>query len=171
MTDNKMGGTGEGTFKGKLRKPSLKRILAGVLILAVLGGGLYLLLGQGLLSGVTGGKTVKFKQLTPDQIPQTIEKDVIPEYRELERALGCLVDGKVYVVVTRGEKPTAGYDLKIEKMQMEKTEQGDNLVVTARFMEPEEGKAVAQVATYPYQVAETELTALPNTIELRTQFE
>ena len=57
-------------------------------------------------------------------IPRAIEKDVIPEYRELERALGCVVDGKVYIVVTRGEKPTAGYDLSIEKVNLEKTGDG-----------------------------------------------
>lgn len=176
MADNKRNGTGEGTeaAKGKgmkgLGKPMLRRLLTMVLVLAVLGGGAYLILGQGLISGVSGGKSVKFNQLASDKVPQTIEKDVIPEYRELERALGCLVDGKVYVVVTRGEKPTAGYGVTIEKMQIEKTEQGTNLVVTALFTEPEEGKAVAQVITYPYEVAETELTDLPDTIELRTRF-
>lgn len=40
---------------------------------------------------------------------------MIPEYRELERALGCLIDGKVYVIVTRGEKPTAGYEVSIDQ--------------------------------------------------------
>ena len=90
---------------------------------------------------------------------------------DLPSALGCLVDGKVYVVVTRGEKPTAGYDIQIDKMKLEKTEQGKNLVVTALFTDPPAGETVAQVITYPYQVAETDLTELPDTIELRTIFQ
>ena len=53
-----------------------------------------------------------------------------------DRVLG-VVDGKVYVVVTRGEKPTAGYDLSIEKMKLEKTKEGTNLAVTALFTEPD----------------------------------
>lgn len=145
---------------------------AGVVLLAlgILGGGGYWLAGSGHLEKIQRGKSVDFQQLEEDQIPQAIVKDVIPEYRELERALGCIADGKVYVVVTRGEKPTAGYDLKIEEMKLEKTEQGQNLVVRALFMEPPEGEAVAQVITYPYRVALTELTELPQTIELRTVF-
>ena len=96
---------------------------------------------------------------------------MIPEYRELERALGCLVDGKVYVVVTRGEKPTAGYDLAIEQLRLQKTEDGgSNMVVTALFKEPAEGETVSRIITYPYVVAETELTGLPDTIELVARY-
>ena len=39
------------------------------------------------------------------------------------------------------------------------------------IIEPPEGEAVAQVITYPYRVAETQLLELPDTIELRTRFE
>lgn len=166
MTDDTMK-----TESGKVKKRFPKKAMIWILVVAVAAVGIYFLLGQGLFDGITGGKNVEFKQLANDKIPQTIEKDVIPEYRELERALGCLVDGKVYVIVTRGEKPTAGYDLKIEKIQVEKTDRGLNMVVTALFKEPEEGKAVSQVVTYPYKVAETDLTELPNTIELKTIFE
>lgn len=155
----------------KKKKRLSKRMLLGVACAAVAAVLVCVLLKTGMLSGITGGKSVEFTQLKKDKIPQTIEKDVIPEYRELERALGCLVDGKVYVVVTRGEKPTAGYDLSIEKMKLEKTDKGQNLVVSARFIEPDENKAVAQVSTYPYKVAVTELTELPTSIELLTKFE
>lgn len=159
--------TAEGKSKKRIPKKAIIIVAAALAAAAIV----LLLLGQGLLDGITGGKPVKFNQLDKEKIPQTIEKDVIPEYRELERALGCFVDGKVYVVVTRGEKPTAGYDLQIEKMKLEKADGKTNLVVTALFKEPPEGKAVAQVETYPYKVAETELTKLPQTIELMTKFE
>jgi len=150
---------------------NLRRAGVILLVLGLLGTGIWLASGSGLLEGVRGGRTVEFVQLSEEEIPQAIVQDVIPEYRELERALGCLVDGKIYVVVTRGEKPTAGYDLAIGEMKLEKTETGQNLVVRARFIEPPEGEAVAQVITYPYRVAETALESLPDTIELRTVFE
>ena len=89
----------------------------------------------------------------------------------LERALGCLVDGKVYVLVTRGEKPTAGYGASIEELRLVKSKDGSNLKVHALFSEPEEGEAVSQIVTYPYCVAETELESLPDTIELIVKYE
>ena len=152
-------------------RKNLTRAGAVLLVLGLLGGGGYWLAAGGGLEKVQRGKNVEFQQLEEDQIPQAIIKDVIPEYRELERALGCMVDGRVYVVVTRGEKPTAGYDLAIEEMKLEKTENGKNLVVRVLFTEPPEGEAVSQVITWPCRVAVTELTELPETIELRTVFQ
>ena len=150
---------------------NLTRAGAVLILLGLLGGGGYMLAGSGMLDRFTGGKTVEFRQLAEEEIPQAIVKDVIPEYRDLERALGCVLDGKVYVVVTRGEKPTAGFGLEISQMKLENTEQGQSLIVTALFTDPPEGETVAQVITYPLQVAETQLTELPDTIELRTVFE
>ena len=161
-----------GSGRGKIfSRRNLKRAGVAAVLLGLLGGGGWFLAGSGALEGITGAKNVEFRQLEEAEIPQAIVKDVVPEYRELERALGCLADGKVYVLVTRGEKPTAGYDLAIEEMKLEMTDNGKNLVVTARFIEPPEGEAVAQVITYPYRVAETQLLELPDTIELRTRFE
>ena len=150
-------------------RPSRKTIISGAAVL-LLGALTYLAVTAGFPQQLFSGKNISFTQLTKGEIPQTIEKDVIPEYRDLERALGCLVDGKVYVVVTRGEKPTAGYDLSIEKITLEKTEDGSNLTVTALFREPAEGETVSRIITYPYIVAETELTGLPDTIELNVRY-
>lgn len=150
-------------------RPSRKTIISGAAVL-LLGALTYLAVTAGFPQQLFSGKNISFTQLTKEEIPQTIEKDVIPEYRDLERALGCLVDGKVYVVVTRGEKPTAGYDLSIEKITLEKTEDGSNLTVTALFREPAEGETVSRIITYPYIVAETELTGLPDTIELNVRY-
>lgn len=151
-----------------LRRPS-RRALITLGIIALAGALAFGAVNTGFM-GIGGGKTVKFTQLPKDKIPRTIEKDVIPEYRDLERALGCLVDGKVYVVVTRGEKPTAGYDLSIEKMKLEKTKEGTNLAVTALFTEPDADMTVSKIITYPYVVAETGLEALPDTIELIARY-
>ena len=161
-----------GERRGKIfSRRNLTRAGAVLLLLGLLGGGGYMLAGSSVLDKVTGGRQVEFTVLEDEQIPQAIVTDVIPQYRELERALGCVIDGKVYVLATRGEKPTAGFEIAIEKMKLEKTDKGTNLVVTALFKDPPAGEAVAQVITYPYQVAVTELTELPDTIELRTVFE
>ena len=129
---------------------------------------LWLILGRDL--GVGGGKNVEFNSVAKDKIPKSIETEVIPEYRELERALACLVDGKVYVLVTRGEKPTSGYKATIDKMTLETKDGKTNLKVEALFTEPEKGIAVSQVTTYPYAVAKTKLTVLPDSIELIAKY-
>ena len=147
------------------RLPSRKAlIIAGAIIL--LAAVLWVIFGRGLV----GERQVEFTQLTKDNIPKSIETEMIPEYRELERALGCLIDGRVYVVVTRGENPTAGYEAAIEEITLEKTDSGVNMKVHALFTDPPSDTAVSQISTYPYTVAETELTSLPDTIELIVRY-
>lgn len=160
----------EDTKKKLLKKPS-KRTLIIVGAVVVIGAALWVSFSMGLFGGALGSKKVNFEQLGKDKIPKSIETEVIPEYRELERALGCLIDGKVYVVVTRGEKPTAGYSVDIEDIRLEKGKKGDNMQVHVLFKEPKEGEAVSQIITYPYSVAETDLTKLPSTIELIVKYE
>jgi hypothetical protein len=148
--------------------PSKKTILT-VGIIVMIGVLFWMILGRGFFD-FSGGKNVNFKTVSKEEIPKEIDTEVIPEYRELERALGCLVDGKIYVVVTRGEKPTSGYSVSIEKMTIEKENGKNNLEVEALFGEPEEGVAQAQVTTYPYAVALVELETLPDSIELISKY-
>lgn len=115
---------------------------------------------------MNSSKKIEFTALEDKDIPREIESQVLPEYRNLERALACIVDNKVYVVVTRGEKTTSGYEVDINKMIMN----DDKLEVYAEYSDPEEGKVVSQVLTYPYAVAQTELTSLPKSIELRIMY-
>lgn len=149
----------------KIPKKKLLIALAFALALSVV----ILIFTQNLFGSGTLGN-IEFTPLSAEEIPRSIEKDVIPEYRELERALGCLVDGKVYIVVTRGEKPTAGYELAIEKLKLEKSKDGSNLTVTALFTDPAADKTVSRIITYPYAVAVTELESLPDTIELNVRY-
>lgn len=147
-------------------KKKILRVFCPILVLIAV----TLVLSQTLFNtgGFPGG--VEFTVLSSDEIPRTIEKDVIPEYRDLERALACLVDGKVYVIVTRGEKPTAGYGLSVEKITLEKSKTGTNLTVTSLFTEPPTDKTVSRIITYPYCVAVTDLTSLPDSIELNVRY-
>ena len=154
-----------GEKEKKLRKPGKKSmiIIAAVLVVLIAAG----LIAVNLLKG---DKAVEFKTLSENQIPQDISSQVIPEYRSLERALACVVKDKIYVVVTRGEKPTSGFEVDIDKMALEKDGK-TNLIVYADFKDPEKRKALAQVLTYPVKVAETDLKKLPDEIELRIQYE
>lgn len=152
--------------KKKIRKPGKKGLIAAViLVVAALAAAL---IAANMLKG---DKKVEFKTLNENKIPQDISGQVIPEYRTLERALACVVEDKVYVIVTRGEKPTSGFSVDIDRMVLEEKEGKSNLVVYADFEDPEKGKALAQVITYPVKVAKTNLTKLPDEIELRIQYE
>ena len=117
-----------------------------------------------------GDETVEYRVLSEAEVPQDISSQIIPEYRDLERALACVVEDKIYVLVTRGEKPTSGYEIAIDKMQLETEDGSENLVVYANFKDPEPDTSLSQVLTYPLQVAETGLTELPDSIELRVQY-
>ena len=123
-----------------------------------------------VVNKVKGDETVDFITLMDTEIPQEITSQVIPEYRSLERALACKVDDKVYVMVSRGEKPTSGFDVGIDRMILEDRNGMTNLIVYAVFRDPEPGVALSQVLTYPLRIAETSLSGLPDQIELRVQY-
>ena len=135
-------------------------VIAAVVIIAV-----------GLkMTGEGGDGGVVFKQLTEDAVPQEITSQIIPEYRDMERALACVVEDKVYVLATRGEKPTTGYDISIENMSLEEKEGVSTLTVNAVFTDPQAGASLTQEATYPYVVAETDITKLPDKIQMKITY-
>jgi len=113
---------------------------------------------------------VPFTVLNEDEIPQKI-KEILPRYKSLERALACKADDKIYVIVTRGEKPTGGYTVRLDALEMKEEENKKILIVYATFKDPEPGDIVTQVITYPYVAAETNLKELPDKIELKVQYD
>ncbi|MCI6820010.1 MAG: protease complex subunit PrcB family protein [Clostridiales bacterium] len=124
-----------------------------------------------IFTRITGGETVKFEVVKESQLPHGITSDIIPEYKTLERALACMDGDDIYVIVTRGEKPTSGYTVSVEKIELEKKNNGSNLVVYAAFSDPSKKTAVSQIITYPVQAVRTDLKKLPDSIELRIQYE
>lgn len=152
-----------GIFK-RLRKPSKRMIITIAIILIAV---VIIVAGLNIFEG---DERVNYKVLGETEYPQQITSQVIPEYRTLERALACMVDGKVYVMASRGEKPTSGYEIKIDKMTVEEEDDLTTLVVFTEFKDPQPGMALTQVLTYPLQVAETDLTYLPDQIELKVQY-
>ncbi len=137
--------------------------LIGFIIIILLGVMVY-------LDAFSGGKNVGFTAVEQDNIPREIVQKVIPQYRNMERALATKVGDKVYVMVSRGEKPTSGYKISVEKMKLEQAEGKTNLVVYAFFKDPEGARGLSQMVTYPIQIVETSLEGLPDQVELRIEF-
>ena len=62
-----------------------------------------LLVGLLVTFGIKSGNTdVKFEEVAGKNMPRELEAEILPEYRELERALACRVNDEIYVIVTRG---------------------------------------------------------------------
>lgn len=121
---------------------------------------------------IKGDGSVEYEILMENQIPEEISGDILPQYKQLERALACSYNNEVYVIVTRGEKPTGGYDIDIVDMKLVKEDdETETLVVYTSFTDPEPGDIVTQVITYPYEVAKTNLERLPDKIELKVQYD
>lgn len=113
---------------------------------------------------------VPFEVLKEDAIPQKIQ-EILPRYKALERALACKIDEEVFVIVTRGEKPTGGYTVEIDRIEKVTEEGKTKLIVYAKFEDPKPGDVVTQVITYPYVVAKTNLKVLPDKIELKVKYD
>jgi hypothetical protein len=152
----------------KIRKPCCKPskkqcgiALGVIVVIAIVVVGVHFLKGDA---------NVKFNVLSEEQYPAQLAQEIIPEYKQMERALACIVDDKIYVIATRGEKPTAGYEIAIDKMKLAKENDSTKLYVYANFTDPQPGAALAQTLSYPFQAVATELTELPAEIELRVQY-
>lgn len=147
----------------KILKSKKEIIEIGILIVV-----LFLILGVVVMK--SNESNIEFQTVKEEKIPRKMIMEVIPTYREYERALACLIDDKIYVYVTRGKKMSEGYNLEIEKLTLEVKDGKSNLIVKANYIEPEDGKIVKQVENYPMKVLETTLKNLPNTKELRAEF-
>lgn len=112
---------------------------------------------------------VAFEILSEEMIPKKVQ-EILPRYKALERALACKVDGDIYVIATRGEKPTGGFTVDIDRIIKVKEEDKDKLVIYVTFEDPKPGDVVTQVITYPYTVAKTNLKELPDKIELKVKY-
>ncbi|MCC5909093.1 MAG: protease complex subunit PrcB family protein [Clostridiaceae bacterium] len=112
-----------------------------------------------------GDKDVSYTILEKEELPTKIQ-EILPRYKMLERALAARLDDEIYVVVTRGEKLTGGYSVDIDKIKLVQEEDETKLMVYAIFKDPSPDDLVPQVITYPHVVARTDLTELPQKVEL-----
>lgn len=142
-----------------------RKRIAVVVVLAAAGAIAWL-----ILSLFSGAKEVGFEQVPEDELPEAITSDIIPEYKTLERALACCIDDDIYVIVTRGEKPTSGFKVAVDHMALEEQDGKSTLIVYAGFKDPDKKTAFSQIITYPTAVVRTDLKQLPEDIELRIQY-
>lgn len=113
---------------------------------------------------------IKFKVVKEEEIPDKIS-EMLPKYLMEERALTCKYRDDIYVVVTRGEKSTLGYLVEIDQITKEKyTKDVFDLVVYARFTDPDPNEIVEQEYSYPYIVVKTNLKNMPEEVHLDIEY-
>ena len=95
-----------------------------------------------------------------DSIPDKI-LDMMDDYIDQERALATIIDGKVYVIVTRGQNEEYGID--VEKINLQDKDGKQVMIVEAVYKEKEDA--------YPFVVLETNMESLPDKIELNQKFQ
>lgn len=84
---------------------------------------------------------------TADQLPEDIQAWIESSKQYLQGQTKS-VNGKLYILVTYGEKPTGGYTVEITDTEVKE----DELLVTAEFTEPGPDEIVTQALTYPYDL-------------------
>ena len=137
-------------------KFNIKGVIYGVIILAmVIGGFLFI---PNMLSEKS--KPVDYTMIQREAIPEKI-LDMMDKYVNEERALAVKLDNKVYVIVTRGNGNE--YGIEMDKIEIVKDEDKNVMRVKATYKDKEK--------SYPYIVVETNLTELPDRIELSTSIE
>ncbi|QSX06131.1 protease complex subunit PrcB family protein [Sedimentibacter sp. zth1] len=114
-------------------------------------------------------KSIEFTPVEEEDIPAQIA-EILPNYRMKEKALVCKVNDEIYVVVTRGEKASAGYEVEIKKIYLENVDNEMTVRVVAEFTDPKPGEVQAQILTYPYTIVKTELEELPTKVVLDKEY-
>lgn len=113
---------------------------------------------------------VKYKVVTEEEIPDKIT-EMLPKYLMEERALTCKYKDDIYVVVTRGEKNTQGFFVEIDEIAKENyTKDVYDLIVYAKFIDPDPDEIVEQEYDYPYIVVKTNLKNMPQEVHLDVDY-
>ncbi|WMJ76747.1 MULTISPECIES: protease complex subunit PrcB family protein [unclassified Sedimentibacter] len=116
-----------------------------------------------------GAENVSFDTVDPENMPRQIA-EVLPNYRMKEKALVAKINDEIYVVVTRGEKNTAGYEVEIDKLTLDDEDGEKVLTVFAKYTDPKPGDVTAQILTYPFAVVKTDMTELPQKVVLEKEY-
>ncbi|HLR21123.1 MAG TPA: protease complex subunit PrcB family protein [Tissierellaceae bacterium] len=144
----------------------MKRYLIFALILIVI-------IGVLAAPKILGDKeqNVKFKELEEEEIPEKIT-EMLPKYIMEERALISKYRDDIYVIVTRGEKKSQGFDVDIEKIVKEKHSKDKfDIVVYANFTDPKVDEILPQEYDYPFVIVKTKLKSMPEEVHLEFEYE
>lgn len=138
-------------------------IIFGLAIIIILGG---LILPRLLRSNTTD---VKFNTIDEEDLPASIVES-LPNYIMEERALIFNYDDDIYVIVTRGEKTSEGYLVEIDNLRIEPYGDEFDLVVYAKFTDPNPNQILSQEYDYPMVVVKTDLKEMPKSIHLDVEY-
>lgn len=132
-------------------KFNIKGVIYGVILLFLIIGGFVLI--PNMFMEKT--KPVDYTVLQREAIPEKI-LDMMDKYTNQERALAAKLENKIYVIVTRNNDDKNG--IEIDKIELLQEEEKSVMRVKATYKPKEK--------SYPYVVVETNLTSLPDRIEL-----
>lgn len=105
---------------------------------------------------ISSSTEVQFQTEDINTLDETLQQWV---ERSLSVELGQSMNhnGKTYILVTRGMKPTGGYSVDVESI----TRDGDEIVVTVKYTDPDPDSMVTQAITHPYTLISMEETGQP----------
>jgi hypothetical protein len=72
--------------------------------------------------------------------------------KSMELAQWRIIEGDMYILITRGEKRTGGYQVHIDDVK----QYPDRLLVTIHYIDPLKGAPLIQSITYPYTLVKLE---------------
>lgn len=137
-------------------KFNIRGVIYGIIVLILLLGG-FVFVPKMFMDE---SKPVDYIMLQKNEIPEKI-LDMMGKYTDEERALAVKLDGKIYVVVTRGKDANKG--IEMNSIKMFKEEDKNVMKVEVVHKNKEE--------SHPYIVVETNLKELPDRIELNSKVE
>jgi len=137
-------------------KFNIRGIIYGIIVLILLLGG-FIFVPKMFMEN---SKPVDYIMLQKNEIPEKI-LDMMGKYTDEERALAVKLDGKIYVVVTRGKDVNNGIEMNSIKM----TKEDDKNIMKVEIVHKNKEKS------HPYIVVETNLKELPDRIELNSKVE
>ena len=132
-------------------KFNMKGVIIGVVLLFLVVGG-FLVLPKMFMEDST---PVDYTMLQRDAIPEKI-LNIMDKYTNEERALAVKLDNKIYVIVTRAQGKEEG--IQIDKISIVKEDDKNIMKVNITYKD--------KMKSYPFVIAETNLTDLPDRIEL-----
>lgn len=114
---------------------------------------------------------INFSIIDPAGAPGKIG-DLVNKLKTSESASLAEEDGGTYVLVTRGQQRTGGYDVKLEKVT-QSVGAGNKTTATVRviYTDPKPGQGVIQSITYPLVLAKLDTGKKPDEITFIIQRE
>jgi len=119
-----------------------------------------------------GKKELSFERVDPIKAPQEV-RAVAERSRSRETASLIEESGEFWILITRGEKPTGGYGVRVEEALLETMKDGSRqLTVSYRHIDPAKGQFVTQALTYPVELVRLKgIKEKPDNVNFKAGFE